>query len=265
MFLTKTHCWSFKPSGFTCRVAEARKDPEITFVYRARRQHVFSIYLCSNNLRLLNLCVHRKDILVENMLTPKYLKLKSWSLSTSTSKRGRSNDLKDPLAASNIFESKEHTSSLFVKFGNSKKNSCSWICFQIWTARLDKPLHGHQELSCTSAKKVRQIWLFCCCCYYFSCCYYCYHAQTTSTRQVKLTGMPFYVSFLRRRYPFSLAALLLLTGGSTLCGVLRNGCHSWVPKPCHVVRNESFLSHLTTYYHVPDSKLISKQNAHTFM
>ena len=61
-------------------------------------------------------CVYRKDI--KNMiLTPKYLKVKSWGLSTSTSRRERSND---PVA-SNIFESKEHTSSLFAKIGNPKK------------------------------------------------------------------------------------------------------------------------------------------------
>lgn len=42
------------------------------------------------------------------------------------------------------------------------------------------------------------------------------------------------------------------TGGSTLSHVLRNGCHSWVPKPCHIPTNESYVSQLSTYYHLPD-------------
>ena len=80
---------------------------------RARRQHVFSIFVATI---LAYSCVYRKDI-KNMMLTPKYLKMKSWSLSTSTSRRERSND---PVAAFNIFESKEHTSSLFARFGNSQ-------------------------------------------------------------------------------------------------------------------------------------------------
>lgn len=44
------------------------------------------------------------------------------------------------------------------------------------------------------------------------------------------------------------------TGGSTVSIMLRNGCHSFVPKPCHKKANvtESALSILSTYYHVPD-------------
>lgn len=40
------------------------------------------------------------------------------------------------------------------------------------------------------------------------------------------------------------------TGGSTLSLQLRNGCHSWVEKPCHKVTNETIVSELVTdYYH----------------
>lgn len=48
------------------------------------------------------------------------------------------------------------------------------------------------------------------------------------------------------------------TGGSTLCALLRNACHSWIPKPCggkvspSLGSNETFLSKLSTYYHTPD-------------
>jgi len=46
------------------------------------------------------------------------------------------------------------------------------------------------------------------------------------------------------------------TGGSTLSLLLRNGCHSTVPKPCPSgmknLSNESYASLLTTYYHKPD-------------
>ena len=47
------------------------------------------------------------------------------------------------------------------------------------------------------------------------------------------------------------------TGGSTLSLLLRNGCHSFVTKPCYgetvlPASRENFISKLTTYYHVPD-------------
>lgn len=41
-------------------------------------------------------------------------------------------------------------------------------------------------------------------------------------------------------------------GGSTVSVQLRNGCHSFVNKPCQTPRNESRISKLSTYYHVPD-------------
>lgn len=33
---------------------------------------------------------------------------------------------------------------------------------------------------------------------------------------------------------------------------LANGCHSWVPKPCFTIHNETIISRSTTYYHTPD-------------
>jgi hypothetical protein len=51
------------------------------------------------------------------------------------------------------------------------------------------------------------------------------------------------------------------TGGSTLSHMLRHGCHSWVPKPCKIMTNEtseSHISQLSTYYHVPDFKKLNK-------
>lgn len=48
------------------------------------------------------------------------------------------------------------------------------------------------------------------------------------------------------------------TGGSTLSHVLRNGCHSWVPKPCRIPTNESYVSQLSTYYHLPDFQKLNK-------
>ena len=43
------------------------------------------------------------------------------------------------------------------------------------------------------------------------------------------------------------------TGGSTISQLLRNGCHSYLPKPCRVVANETVVSKLVEhYYHVPD-------------
>eukprot|EP00980_Cylindrotheca_fusiformis_P003506 scaffold781_cov132-Cylindrotheca_fusiformis.AAC.25 len=53
------------------------------------------------------------------------------------------------------------------------------------------------------------------------------------------------------------------TGGSTLTAVLRNGCHSYLPKPCHSVPNETIVSRVTTYYHTPDWELLSK-HTHDF-
>jgi len=43
------------------------------------------------------------------------------------------------------------------------------------------------------------------------------------------------------------------TGGTTISKLLRNGCHSFFPKPCRVVANETVVSKLVEhYYHVPD-------------
>ena len=47
------------------------------------------------------------------------------------------------------------------------------------------------------------------------------------------------------------------TAGSTISKLLRNGCHSFVPKPCFDEKyfnasHESAISKLTTYYHKPD-------------
>jgi len=70
-------------------------------------------------------------------------------------------------------------------------------------------------------------------------------------------------SLLQARKGSSLGAFVHLskTGGSTLSLLLRNGCHSFVPKPCFGIErnshpinplNETAASKLTTYYHVPD-------------
>ena len=51
------------------------------------------------------------------------------------------------------------------------------------------------------------------------------------------------------------------TGGSTLSMLLRNGCHSFVRKPCHIVPNETSTSRLVqAYYHVPDFHLLPASN-----
>jgi len=45
------------------------------------------------------------------------------------------------------------------------------------------------------------------------------------------------------------------TGGSTISLLLRNGCHGFVRKPCKDLSErqpESYVSYLSTYYHVPD-------------
>jgi len=66
-------------------------------------------------------------------------------------------------------------------------------------------------------------------------------------------------SLLQARKGSSLGAFIHLskTGGSTLTTLLRNGCHSWVPKPCRRDStidplNETAISKLATYYHLPD-------------
>ena len=54
------------------------------------------------------------------------------------------------------------------------------------------------------------------------------------------------------------------TGGSSLTGVIRNACHSFMPHPCSVVANETLASKLlTSYYHVPDFHRIP-QSQHDF-
>jgi len=49
------------------------------------------------------------------------------------------------------------------------------------------------------------------------------------------------------------------TGGSTLSALLRNGCHSFMTKPCEdkniSKEKESAISKLTTYYHIPDFEI----------
>ena len=45
------------------------------------------------------------------------------------------------------------------------------------------------------------------------------------------------------------------TGGSTISALLANGCHSWMPKPCHPDRvpNETVVSRkIQAYFHTPD-------------
>ena len=54
------------------------------------------------------------------------------------------------------------------------------------------------------------------------------------------------------------------TGGSSLTSVLRNGCHSWAYKPCHIPPNETVVSRLTTYYHNPDFHYIAESSDHKF-
>ncbi|CAB9520274.1 expressed unknown protein [Seminavis robusta] len=54
------------------------------------------------------------------------------------------------------------------------------------------------------------------------------------------------------------------TGGSTLSQFLRNACHSFLPKPCGVIPNETLISRLITdYYHVPDFFRLSRK-IHSF-
>ena len=57
------------------------------------------------------------------------------------------------------------------------------------------------------------------------------------------------------------------TGGSTLTSLLANGCHSWIQKPCKVINNETLISRLSTYYHVPDffNGRISKYNYQVYV
>jgi hypothetical protein len=51
-------------------------------------------------------------------------------------------------------------------------------------------------------------------------------------------------------YSLLSSAFIGKTGGSTISLLLRNGCHSFVKKPCHNVPNETIVSELVTnYYH----------------
>jgi len=53
------------------------------------------------------------------------------------------------------------------------------------------------------------------------------------------------------------------TGGSTLSSIMRNGCHSFIAKPCkHIENDESYISKFTTYNHIPDfeNKNLSQSN-----
>ena len=49
------------------------------------------------------------------------------------------------------------------------------------------------------------------------------------------------------------------TGGSTLTRVLRNGCHAFLERPCHLVPDESIVSQTVTYYHTPDWNLLTRE------
>lgn len=66
-------------------------------------------------------------------------------------------------------------------------------------------------------------------------------------------------SKFQRNPPYTLGAFIHVgkTGGSTISQLLRNGCHSYIPKPCRnetelPVSRENAVSKLTTYYHIPD-------------
>ena len=55
-------------------------------------------------------------------------------------------------------------------------------------------------------------------------------------------------------------------GGSTLCSVLLNACHSFIGKPCEKRKhfnfthmNETYMSALTTYIHTPDFHLLGRK------
>ncbi|GKY97048.1 hypothetical protein MPSEU_000663400 [Mayamaea pseudoterrestris] len=55
------------------------------------------------------------------------------------------------------------------------------------------------------------------------------------------------------------------TGGSTVSQQLVNGCHAFVTKPCHMdVKNESYMSKLTTYIHTPDFKRLGSKPDYVF-
>ncbi|CAB9523988.1 expressed unknown protein [Seminavis robusta] len=54
------------------------------------------------------------------------------------------------------------------------------------------------------------------------------------------------------------------TGGSAVSRMLRNGCHSFMPKPCRRIPNETLASKLIqSYYHVPDFQTLP-DNHHSF-
>ena len=57
------------------------------------------------------------------------------------------------------------------------------------------------------------------------------------------------------------------TGGSSIASQLRNGCHSWVPKPCshQPIENESYVSKLGTYYHTPDFHKLATTKHHFYV
>ena len=53
------------------------------------------------------------------------------------------------------------------------------------------------------------------------------------------------------------------TAGSTLSMELRMGCHSWVRQPCNQrAFNETMVSKLTTYIHVPDFHLLKEKDSY---
>eukprot|EP00980_Cylindrotheca_fusiformis_P003507 scaffold781_cov132-Cylindrotheca_fusiformis.AAC.26 len=64
-----------------------------------------------------------------------------------------------------------------------------------------------------------------------------------------------------RRPPKTPGAIIHVgkSGGSTLASVLRNGCHSFMKKPCRKIANESIVSKVTTYYHTPDWEILGKK------
>ncbi|CAJ1943669.1 unnamed protein product [Cylindrotheca closterium] len=74
------------------------------------------------------------------------------------------------------------------------------------------------------------------------------------TTKIYFSGMP-------QNAPNTTGAFIHVgkTGGSTLATVLRNGCHSFLDRPCQKVRNESIVSKTVTYYHTPDCDLLAQQ------
>ena len=102
---------------------------------------------------------------------------------------------------------------------------------------------------------------------------------SNSTRSLEIGALPIHVRekiqaymnipVTKRPLPPKTPGLYLhvgKAGGSTLSSVLRNACHSFVPKPCKDKKgrtkdlaNETYMSMLTTYMHTPDFPLLGKK------